>query len=853
MASIFSSKSRSFMTMSIPPQDEPSISQPVKYDDSSEEELEEDENVVIRGSDVEYFDIFLTRSIIRKQLEPRKDSEGIRGIRNFTGRIKGMHIFVGNFTYVSDFMIVEDISSIIDPRLSQVVLGKPFVEISNMTHDLSLGVVKFTNESNEIDYKMPQKIKQYNSLSDMKKEHMKSVYLRNEEDKRKGVEYEKKLKFVEQPIGPAPDPETANPDTIDKYYKSVNLKQEVACLMLSSMSPDLQMTLEKYNAYDMMKELKTMFEEQAKQELFETVKAFHACKQEEGQSVSSYLLKMKSYLDTLEHLGYAMPKELGVSLILNSLNKDYDQFAQNYNMHSMGKKLAELHAMLKLHEKGIPKKAETPTMLAIRGGRIQKDKKKKPQGEKGKGKGKNKLAYDPKPKIPPPPKREHPKKDSVCHHCKEVSHWRRNCLSYPGELKKRKNASVASTSGIFTIELYAFPNKTYVYDTGYGTHISVEAIKSFDLILPSGLIVVVNNCHFAPTVTRGVVSISHLVNNGYIHTFTNYGIYVSKDNVFYFNAIPRDGIYEIDMHNLYPNVSSMYNVSNNRAKHGLDSYYLWHCRLGHINKKRMDMLQRDGLLQPTHDESHDKCKSCISQKMVRKPFPHQVERAKDILGLIHTDVCGPFRTVSREGASYFITFTDDFSRYGFVYLMKHKHEVFETFKVFQNEVENQLGKKIKAIRSDRGGEYLSHEFINHMKSCGIVSQLTPPYTPQHNGVSERRNRTLLDMVRSMMNLTTLPKSFWGYALETAARILNIVPTKKVDRKPYEIWHGKSPKFSYLRVWGYEALVKRTRSSSLETLSSLKIVSWYKKRVGVMCDNCALSSLATNLWSVIVSL
>ncbi|GKG49976.1 hypothetical protein Tco_0518750, partial [Tanacetum coccineum] len=83
----------------------------------------------------------------------------------------------------------------------------------------------------------------------------------------------------------------------------------------------MQRTLEKYNAYDMLKELKTMFEEHAKQELFETVKAFHACKQEEGQSVSSYLLKMKSYLDSLECLGYAMPNEVGVGLILNSLNK----------------------------------------------------------------------------------------------------------------------------------------------------------------------------------------------------------------------------------------------------------------------------------------------------------------------------------------------------------------------------------------------------------------------------------------------------------------------------------------------------------------------------------------------------
>ncbi|GJV04594.1 zinc finger, CCHC-type containing protein [Tanacetum coccineum] len=109
-------------------------------------------------------------------------------------------------------------------------------------------------------------------------------------------------------------------------------------------------------------------------------------------------------------------------------------------------------------------------MLAIREGKIQKDKK-KPQKAKGKDKGKNKLAYAPNPKIPPSPKRDNPKKDYVYHHCKKVGHWKRNCPSYQAELKKRKNASIASTSGIFTIELYAFPNKTWVYDTGYGTHI----------------------------------------------------------------------------------------------------------------------------------------------------------------------------------------------------------------------------------------------------------------------------------------------------------------------------------------------------------------------------------------------
>ncbi|GJR38458.1 retrotransposon protein, putative, ty1-copia subclass [Tanacetum coccineum] len=289
-------------------------------------------------------------------------------------------------------------------------------------------------------------------------------------------------------------------------------------------------------------------------------------------------------------------------------------------------------------------------------------------------------------------------------------------------------------------------------------------------------------------------------------------------------AIPRDGIFEIDLSNSCTNESSMYVVNNKRAKLDLDYALLWHCRLEHISKKRIEKLQHDGLLNSTDLWAFEKCIPCMSGKMARKPYTHQVEKAKDLLGLIHTDVCSPFKIMSRQGANYFVTFTDDFSRYGYVYLLKHKHEVFETFKVFQKEVENQLGKTIKLLRSDRGGEYMSQEFLDHLTDHGIIAHRTPPYTPQHNGVSERRNKTLLDMVRSMMSQTTLPKSFWDYALEIAARILNMVPTKKVEKTPYEVRHGQAPKLSYLKVWGCEALVKRntlTKPDKLEPSGSLE--------------------------------
>nr|GEX54228.1 hypothetical protein [Tanacetum cinerariifolium] len=397
-----------------------------------------------------------------------------------------------------------------------------------------------------------------------------------------------------------------------------------------------------------------------------TVRDSHSCKQDEKESVSSYVLKMKSYIDNLERLGHPVLLNLGVSLILISLRKEFDSFVQNYNMHGMRKTVNELHALLKLHEQNLPKK-DAHALHGLKGSRKLK----------------------------------------------------------PGALS-----------------LYV----------GNGQRAVVEAIRSFHLCLPSGLVIVLNNCHYAPSVTRGIILVFCLYDDGFIKHFVDNAILVSKNNLVYFIVFPRDGIFEIDLCNYNINNSSMYDVSNKKAKLNLDSALLWHCRLGQISKKRIEKLQHDGLLNSTDHRAFEKYVSCVSGKMARKPYTHQVKRAKDLLGLIQTD---------------------------------HKHEVFDTFKVFQKEVKKQLRKTIKLLHSDRGGENMSQEFFDHLKEHVIISHCTPPYTPQHNGVSERRNRTLLDKVRSMKSQTTLPKSFWDYALEITARILNMVSTKKVEKTPYE--------------------------------------------------------------------
>ncbi|KAL4291238.1 hypothetical protein GQ457_14G000800 [Hibiscus cannabinus] len=236
--------------------------------------------------------------------------------------------------------------------------------------------------------------------------------------------------------------------------------------------------------------------------------------------------------------------------------------------------------------------------------------------------------------------------------------------------------------------------------------------------------------------------------------------------------------------------------------------------------------------------------------MTKTPFSGKGERASDLLGLIHSDVCGPMNTQARGGYQYFITFTDDFSRYGYIYLMRHKSEALEKFKEFKNEVQNQHGKSIKALRSDRGGEYLSQDFDELLKECGIVSQLTPPGTPQWNGVSERRNRTLLDMVRSMMSHTDLPTTFWGYALETAAFTLNRVPSKSVQKTPHEMWTGRRPNMSFMKIWGCKAYVKHQMSTKLEPKSEklllLDIPKKLRDTISTTRTKCLLLGLECSL-------
>ena len=211
------------------------------------------------------------------------------------------------------------------------------------------------------------------------------------------------------------------------------------------------------------------------------------------------------------------------------------------------------------------------------------------------------------------------------------------------------------------------------------------------------------------------------------------------------------------------------------------------------------------------------CEGCLMGKQNRLPFPKKsVSKSSKPLDLIHSDVCGPLSVSSMGGSRYFMTLIDDYSKYHTVYALKRKDEAFAKFKEFAEVVENRFGTKIKSLRSDNGGEYISDEFIRFLKDRGIVHETTNPHTPQQNGVAERANRTLMETVRYLLHQANVPLRFWAEALSVATHLKNRSPTSCFGGEtPHQRWWGEKPDVSNLKVFGCIAYVhvpsaKRTK-------------------------------------------
>ena len=248
--------------------------------------------------------------------------------------------------------------------------------------------------------------------------------------------------------------------------------------------------------------------------------------------------------------------------------------------------------------------------------------------------------------------------------------------------------------------------------------------------------------------------------------------------------------------------------------------WLWHRRLGHAGMRNLHTLAKKkhviGIENVKFLKDH-LCGACEAGKMTKAKHP-----AKTIMTttrpfeLLHMDLFGPnhYSAVSNDASLYGFVIVDDYSRYTWVHIVTYKHEVQEVFKRFSSRASTNFGVKIKHIRSDNGTEFKNSGLDDYLDELGITHELSAPYTPQQNGVVERKNRTLVEMARTMLDEYKTPHRFWIDAIDTACHIINRVYLHKFFKKTaYELLTDKKPNVSYFKVFGAKCWIRDPHHNS----------------------------------------
>ncbi|GJS36842.1 putative ribonuclease H-like domain-containing protein [Tanacetum coccineum] len=243
------------------------------------------------------------------------------------------------------------------------------------------------------------------------------------------------------------------------------------------------------------------------------------------------------------------------------------------------------------------------------------------------------------------------------------------------------------------------------------------------------------------------------------------------------------------------------------AKASLEESTKWHRRMAHVNFKNINKLAKHGLVKGLPSKlfvNEHNCIACNKGKQHKASYKAitAVSTISAPLQLLHMDLFGPTSIRSIDHKYYSLVVTDDFSRFTWVFFLGTKDETYGILKNFITFIENQLTKKVKAIRCDNGTEFKNFQLIELCGSKGIRRDYSNARTPQQNGVAERKNRTLIEAARTMLADSKLPTMFWTEAVSTACYVLNrVLVTKPHNKTPYELVSGKVPNISHLKPFG----------------------------------------------------
>lgn len=443
--------------------------------------------------------------------------------------------------------------------------------------------------------------------------------------------------------------------------------------------------------------------------------------------------------------------------------------------------------------------------------------------------------------------------DRVCWNCNKPGHFRNKCPSVPHSRLKQSSTfiaecdsvhrSSAKTSGLFVLdsgssghflskekfftELKKTPTRnlnladdscTEIHGTGDAAIITKMNGQEEEILVQEAM--------FVPKLRNNLLSIAKICDKGYTAIFDKKKVKLKnkfgdvivgkrKENLYCLEVFETGkesmkSSFANQEKELEPRESTAI-ASSSLDTQSKGSFLKWHYRFGHASAEELmrgikaDTFKDLKELPPIPKEFD--CEVCIKGKLCQSSFPNTHVKSNEKLEIVHTDLCGPIRTRSFGGASYFITFIDESSDWTEVRFLKNKSDAFEVFREVKNLLERQSGRKIKFVQSDRGTEYLGNRFNSLLKELGIARRLTVKHTPQQNGRAERKNRTLLDIARCMLIQSGLPVGFWAEAIATANHIKNRTPSKTLGGKtPYSLWFGRNPNVGYFKTFGCEAYV-----------------------------------------------
>ncbi|GJV68573.1 retrovirus-related pol polyprotein from transposon TNT 1-94 [Tanacetum coccineum] len=317
----------------------------------------------------------------------------------------------------------------------------------------------------------------------------------------------------------------------------------------------------------------------------------------------------------------------------------------------------------------------------------------------------------------------------------------------------------------------------------------------------------IDNVEHVDNLGFNLLSIGQICDNKCKVTFSEHDSEITKNGKVIGRGIRKKGLYVMKLGNKPKDQICLATIDENST--------LWHRRLGHANMCLIQSLASKELVRNLPKFKFDQhfCDACKIRKQA-----HVSHKAKNIvsttrcLELLHMDLFGPSTVRSYRGNLYTLVIVDDYSRYTWARFLKNKTEAFDQFKIFSKKIQNQLGCSIVSIRTDHGREFDNEvQFGEFCNANGITHNFSAPRTPQSNGVVERKNRTLQEMSRTMLNEQSLPQKFWCNAVDTSTYILNRILIRAIlGKTPYEILRGRKPTLDYFRVFGSKCFILNTK-------------------------------------------